>query len=212
MATLYSLQLFRPEIPHLLHLLHSYTSSPSSATDSDSRAPARSIPACSHHCIPTRSPGAFSEPSHRSNSYRVAIYCATVFWSRLMYSSIVKNPASSCDVSPRSISTSFPVSYTGAVPSAVSPPGPEIPPGPCPCGGVTTQVSDLKSSTTFTTALKNNPDNHGAAPSLLRMLSILLQTDLSRDKLLTTAKKSSSAAVITRPKYLKEVTIFSGHP
>ena len=40
-------------------------------------------------------PGALYDPSHRSNSDRVVIYCATVFWRRLMYYSIVKKPAAS---------------------------------------------------------------------------------------------------------------------
>ena len=40
-------------------------------------------------------PNAFSDPSHSSNSDRVSIYCAIVFWNSLMYYSIVKNPSSS---------------------------------------------------------------------------------------------------------------------
>ena len=34
--------------------------------------------------IPTRSPVEFSDPSHRSNSDRGGMYCATVFWCRWM--------------------------------------------------------------------------------------------------------------------------------
>ena len=69
--------------------------------------------------------------------------------------------------------------------------------------GVTTQISDPKSSTTYTTALKNNPDTRVAAPSLLRMRVILLQNSLAQDKFLATAVQSSSTANITRPRYLK---------
>ena len=57
-------------------------------------APARSFPTFSHHCIPNHAPGALSDPSHRSNSGRVAMYCATIFYHLLMYSPIVKNHAS----------------------------------------------------------------------------------------------------------------------
>ena len=78
--------------------------------------------------------------------------------------------------------------------------------------GVTTQVSYPKSITACTTALKKNPDNRGAAPSLLRMHFIILQTALSRDKLLTTYGQSSSATKITFPMYLNEVTISRGRP
>ena len=58
-----------------------------------SRAPARSITTCSHHRNPTCAPGALSNPSHSSNSDRVAMYCATIFWRRLMCSSTTKTPA-----------------------------------------------------------------------------------------------------------------------
>ena len=69
---------------------HSSPPSSSATAAAASRAPARSILACSHYRIPTHAPGSLSEPSHRSNSDRVAIYCATVFWRRLTYSSIIK--------------------------------------------------------------------------------------------------------------------------
>ena len=91
---LYLLHFFCPKSPPLLPLLHSSPSSPSTAAAGDSRAPSRSISFCYHHRIPTRAPGALSDPSHRSNRDCVEIYCATVFCRRLMYSSIAKNPAS----------------------------------------------------------------------------------------------------------------------
>ena len=56
--------------------------------------------------------------------------------------------------------------------------------------GVNTQVSDPMSITACTTALKKNPDTRRAAPSLLRMCAILLQTALTRDKFLITAGQS----------------------
>ena len=92
---MYLLRLLRPGSPPLLLLQHSYPPSISAASAATSLAPARLIPYCSHHHIPTRSPGALSDPSHRSNIDCVAIYCATVLWSHLVYSSIVKNPVSS---------------------------------------------------------------------------------------------------------------------
>ena len=78
--------------------------------------------------------------------------------------------------------------------------------------GVTTQVSDPKRSTACTTVLKKNPDTCGAAPSLLSMRGILLQTFLARDKFFTAAGQLSSTAEITRTRYLKEATISRGRP
>ena len=79
--------------------------------------------------------------------------------------------------------------------------------------GVTTQASDPKISTACTAALKNNPDTHSAAPSLLNMHNILLRTFLARDKLITTAIQLTYDAYIPPPpKYLKEVTISRGRP
>ena len=72
-----------------------HSSPPSPSAVAASRPPARSIPTCSQHHIPTRAPGAISDPSHRSNSDRVVMYYATLFCRRLIYSSIVKNPTSS---------------------------------------------------------------------------------------------------------------------
>ena len=86
------------------------------------------------------------------------------------------------------------------------------PPRALPMQGVTTQVSDPKSSTACTTSLKKKPDIRGAAPSLLRMRVILLQTALDRDKFFTTAGQLLSAAKIICPRYLKEVTISRGCP
>ena len=53
--------------------LQSSPPSSSATAAAATRATARSIPACSHHRIPTCAPGALSYPSHRSNSYRIAI-------------------------------------------------------------------------------------------------------------------------------------------
>ena len=75
-------------------LCHSSAPSPSAvaAAVAASRARARSIPAYYHHRIPNRTPGALSDPSNKSNSDCVAMYCVTVFCRRLIYSYIVKNP------------------------------------------------------------------------------------------------------------------------
>ena len=71
---------------------------------------------------------------------------------------------------------------------------------------VTTQVSDLNSSTACTMALKKKRDSRKDSPSLLRMRNIFLHTALVRDKFLTTANQSLSAADITRTRYLREAT------
>ena len=78
--------------------------------------------------------------------------------------------------------------------------------------GVTTQVSAPKSSTTYITALKNKPDTRGVAPSLMSTRKILLHTVFAQAKFLTTDGQSSSVSKITRPRYLKEVTISRGRP
>ena len=90
-----TLTLAPPQDSYFNYLHHSSTPSPSTVAAAASRAPARSIPTCSHHRISTCAPIALSNPSHRSSSERVAIYCATVFCCRLIYSYIVNNPASS---------------------------------------------------------------------------------------------------------------------
>ena len=76
--------------------------------------------------------------------------------------------------------------------------------------GATTQVSNPKISTACKTALKQNLDTSCAAPSLLRMCNTLLQNFLARNRFFTNYGQSSSAAEITRPRYLKEVTISWG--
>ena len=81
-----------------------------------------------------------------------------------------------------------------------------------PMRGVTTQVFAPKSSTAWTTALKNEPDTRGAIHSLLRMHVILLQTVLALEKLFATAGQLSYAVEITCLSYLEEVTIFRGRP
>ena len=69
-----------------------------------------------------------------------------------------------------------------------------------------------KSSTACTTALKKKLDTRSIALFLLRIHAILLQTALDRDKLFTAPGQSSSAAEITLPRYLKDVTISRGRP
>ena len=78
--------------------------------------------------------------------------------------------------------------------------------------GVTTQVSDPKSNTTYTVALTNNMDTHGSAPSRMRIIVILFHTALTQYKFLTNAGQLLSAAEITRPRYLKEIIISRGSP
>ena len=56
-----------------------------------------------------------------------------------------------------------------------------------------------------------NPDTRGAAPSLLIILVNLCITARNFARFLTTAGQLPSAAEITSPNYLKEVTISRGH-
>ena len=73
--------------------------------------------------------------------------------------------------------------------------------------GVTIHVSALKISTDWTTASKKNMDTRGGAPSLMRILVNLCHTSRVFARFLTTSSQPSSAADITHPNYLKEVTI-----
>ena len=75
---MYLLRFLCPKSPPLIPLRHSSTP-PFSATVA-SLIPAILITTCSHHHIPTRAPGALSDPLHWSNSDCVAIYWATIFW------------------------------------------------------------------------------------------------------------------------------------
>ena len=56
---------------------------------------------------------------------------------------------------------------------------------------VTTQVSEPKRNTAYTTALKKNLYTRVSPPSILRNLVILFHTYLTRDKFLTTVGHSS---------------------
>ena len=156
---------------------HAYPPSSSATAAAASHSPDGSIPSCSHHRILTCALGALSDPSHRSNIDRVSIYCATVFWRRLTYSSIVKKPAASLATAAKFyfhvpsvfLHRSFPVSRLAN--------WVRNPPRSVPMQGVNTQVSALKSSTACIADLKNNPETRGVAPSLLRICDILLHTE-----------------------------------
>ena len=117
-------------------LCHSSPLSPSDVAAAASRSPARSITTCPHRRIPNRAPGAFSNPPHRPNSDHAVMYCATMIFRRLIYSSIVKILPPYFLTPPRWISSSIPMSYVGAFLSSVSPPGSETPPCSCLCGGL----------------------------------------------------------------------------
>ena len=78
--------------------------------------------------------------------------------------------------------------------------------------GVTTQVSEPKSNTACTMNLNKNPETHGSAPSLMRILVILFHNALAHDTLLTTSVQSLSSTKINHPRYRKEVTISRGSP
>ena len=78
--------------------------------------------------------------------------------------------------------------------------------------GVTTHVSAPKKDTDKTTALKKNPYTRGVTPYLMIILFNLRLTACLSTRFLTKAGQSSSAAEITCPKYLKEVTISRGSP
>ena len=142
------------------------------------------------------------------------MYCVTVLCCRQIYSSIVWNPASYLAATAAAkVYSHFPsVLFCGICPISCRFTWSWNPPRDIPMRGMTKQVSDPKSNTACTTALKKNPDTHGSDPSLMRILVILFHTSLASEKLLNTASQLSSAANITCPRYQKEVTISRVRP
>ena len=78
--------------------------------------------------------------------------------------------------------------------------------------GLATQVSAQNNNTDLTMALKKNLDTRGLAPSLIRILAILLQTTRAFTRYRITAGQSSSATDKTLPRYLKDRTISRVRP
>ena len=76
--------------------------------------------------------------------------------------------------------------------------------------GVTTHVSDPKSSTACTTALKNIPNYLGFAPYLTKILDRHAHIFFDISRFPTTAGQLLSEAIIIRPKHLKYVADSSG--
>ena len=151
---MYSLLLLRPGSLPLHPLHHYYPLYFSSAAAAASIAPTRLMTACSYNHIPTRTPGALSEPSHRSSSDRVAMYCANVFCRRRMYSSIVWNPASSLAIAAE-VYVHPPSGFCrGICPARRIATWSWKPHMALPIQGVTSQVSNPKSNTACTTDLK----------------------------------------------------------
>ena len=111
-----------------------------------------------------------------------------------MYSSIINNPASSLAVAVK-VYFRFPSGVLCWIRLVIRlTTWSRNPPTALPMQGVTTQVSNPKSSTAYTTALKKNPDTRSTAPSLLRIHDILLQTFLAHYNVFTTVGQLSSAA------------------
>ena len=78
--------------------------------------------------------------------------------------------------------------------------------------GVRTHVSHPKSNTAWTIASKKNPDTLGSAPYQPRILVIRNQLFRAFLKFPTTAVQFFSPDVMTRPRYLNEVTVSNSLP
>ena len=140
------------------------------------------------------------------------MYCDRLLWRRLMYSSVIKNPASYCAVAAK-VYVYLPSGvFRRSRPASRLTTWTRNPRRDFPMRGVTIHVSNPKRSTACTKALKKKPYTRGAAPSLMRMRAILLKTALAQEKFFTTVGQLSSTANINRPRYLKEVTISRGRP
>ena len=156
-----------------------YSSRPSSfvvsAAAAVSLAPARSTPAYSNHYIFTLSPCFVSAASQMPRSYCVAIYCVNIFWIHQMYFYIISNPASAISASTK-VYSHFPSSLWCDIRRvSCRSTWSWKPPRNRPIWGLNIHVSAPKSNTDWTTDLKKNPDTHGLAPSLLKVLVIVLQ-------------------------------------
>ena len=175
-------------------------------------APFRSIPALSCHHIPTCSPDVLSISSHRSRINIVAMNCATMLFLLQMYSSIASKTASSLAAAAEVYSHLLSCRHCRSLRINCRAIFYWKSPGNRPVWGVTIQASAPKSSTDWTTALNTNLDTRGEAPSLLIILVSLRHTACALSKFLTNAGQSFSTAEITRPNYLKDVTISRGRP
>ena len=143
----YSLLLLHTGSLPLHPLRHSFPPSFYVAASVASLAPTIFVPAFYHHRIPTCSPGALSDPSHRSSSDRVFMYCVNVICRRQMSSSIVWNPASSLAVVSE-MYFQFPSGFRhGSRPVSRLATWSWNPPRALPMRGVTAQVFEPKSNT-----------------------------------------------------------------
>ena len=138
----------------LSYPLHSYTPSSTAAA---SHTPSRSMPACPHYQILTHAPVALPNPSHRSNSDCVVIYCMTRFWSRLPYSSIVSKSVASLAAATEVYFHVLSFALLDSCPVRRLAIWVWNSPRDVPVQGVTIQVSAPKSSTACITALKKKP-------------------------------------------------------
>ena len=89
-----------------LILLHSFAATtsdspsapsiyPAVSSSASTRAPSKSSPSCYHHRLETCITGRHTDSSYRSIIVRIKIYCATVLFLHVIYSSSSSSPASS---------------------------------------------------------------------------------------------------------------------
>ena len=184
-STLYFYLLFSQprSLPILPRHCSSQYSSVTAATTALSLAPVRSIPAFSHHCIPTYAPGGISVSSHGSIMDHVAMNCVTVFCLLQIYSSIASITAFSLAAAAE-VYYHFPsCRLHGILPInrrttwSWNPP-----PSNRPMREVTPKIS-----TNWTMSLKENPDTRGADPSLLIICVSLRNTARALARFLTTS-------------------------
>ena len=167
---------------------------------------------CSHHLLNRRIPGFRSSAKHKSMIGRVAIYCATMFWRRAIYTPISSNPT---------IVSATPMSRYTHVPSRW-----RLGPMPAirraawwwnsarvfPYQGVSTHVSDPKRSTACTTSTLKNPAVLLSPSPLPKIFFSCPHFPCSLRRFCYTAGQSSSVEEIVRPKYLNKETVVSGAP
>ena len=161
---MYSLLVIRPGSLPFLTFRHSSTQSSFVSAVTVYLVSSILMTACSHHRILTHSSGALSNPSHMSSSDCVSIYCATVVCCRLMYCSIIWNPASSLSVAAKFYSRFPSVFHCGIRTFSRRATWYWKPPNNLTMQGVTTQVSETKINTACTTALKKKTDTCSSDP------------------------------------------------
>ena len=166
--------------------------SPSAAASAACLAPARSMPSCSHQLFAKHIPVIRTVSSHRSRMFRIAMYCAIIFFLLRKYSPISSNPNFCIDVSSGGYSQLPYTCRCGCLPIICCSALCLNPPGPGLCGGSSPTSLPQKSELACKTASKNISNTLGMDPSLPSILDKPAQPFRAFRRFPTTAAQSTS--------------------